>query len=558
MTPALLAAVRIIWWDALRSRVPVIVATVLAACTWATAAGIEPFTMVVTPPAVGLAGIATSVAAVLTSWAVTRWWERASTGLAVVAAAWLASSLQGLGGLPETLMAVALASPVLAQAGFALLLGPARRWILAVGLLAVLGFVLHVVGYQPLLDPGCWSPCADLSAPIAELLGARLALGVSLVPALSAAGLVVGLAVRSPRSTLVRAACVIGTVAYAIADVVPWWRWGRFTSTPVPNQLRTFAVMLVTAVIVVVVLREWRARRALVILARQLDTGSGIQLRGVQDVHFAVPGSRRWVDAGGREVNSDREEPGIVLTGSDGEPAVRLVATSWNSHDLVGVLSPALRLALDNLRLAVVARVRLAHLRASQARIVATADTERQRIERDLHDGAQQQLVGAAIHLASARRRLPDTDAEALEHVQALVHDALTGLRDISHGALLKVLGSEGLAAAVEDFIGSTNVDVELEIADLPRLAAPMERAAYDVVAAGLAAAEQAATSEPVSIRLARSGDFFTVTVHIAAHTPVTDQIADAADRVGATGGAFTVDNDGYSSRLEGTWPCAS
>ncbi|MDT3442687.1 histidine kinase [Pseudofrankia sp. BMG5.37] len=540
-------------------RAPGVVATLLAGCTWATAAGVEPFATVDSPAAVGPAGVAVSLTAVLTCWAPPRRPEPASVGLAIVAAVWLAGSLQGLQGLTDPVMAVALASPVLAQVGFAVVLDPARRWSVAVALFTVLAFVVHLAGYQPLLDPGCLSPCADLSAPLADRLGARFALGAALVPDLCAATLVVGLACRGHGRALVRAGVAASAVAFAVADVMPWWRWGELTSTPLPDQVRTAAVALVTAVVLVAVLRRWQARRDLAVLARQLDNGSGIRLRGVRDVHFAVPGSSRWVDVDGLEVNAEAGAfpAAVVLTGRDGEPAVRLVAASRAHPDLTA-LPPTLRLALDNARLDVMGRVRLADLRASQARIVATADAERRRIERDLHDGAQQRLVGAAIHLSAARNRLPDAGVQAVRRIQALIHDALAGLRDISHGALLGVLGAEGLEAAIEDLVDFTDLEVDLTIGDLPSLAAPVERAAYGVVAAGLAIAERGAAAGPASVRVGVIGDSFTVVVRITMNVSAADRITDASDRVGATGGIFIVDNDAHTTWLTGVWLCAS
>jgi len=541
------------------SRAPVAVATLLAGCTWATAARIEPFATVDSPAVVGPAGVAVSLIAVLTCWAAPQRPEPASVGLAVVAAAWLAGSLQGLQGLTGPAMAAALASPVLGQVGFAVVLDPPRRWTVAVALFAVLAFVLHLAGYQPLLDPGCLSPCADLSAPLADRLGARFALGTALVPDLCAATLVVGLACRGHGQAPIRGGVAASAVAFAVADVMPWWRWGEFTSTPIPDQVRTAAVALVTAVVLVAVMRRWQARRDLAVLARQLDTGSGIRLRGVREVHFAVPGSPRWVDMDGREVNADAGAfpTAVVLTGRDGEPAVRLVAASWPRLDLTA-LPLTLRLALDNARLDVVGRVRLADLRASQARIVATADAERRRIERDLHDGAQQRLVGAAIHLSTTHAQLPDASAQTVKRIQALVHDALASLRDISHGALLGVLGSEGLEAAIEDLVGSTDLEVDLTIGDLPSITAPVQRAAYGVVAAGLEIAERGAADSPASVRVGVIGSSFTVVVRIATNVSAVSRIIDASDRVGATGGTFVVDNDAHTTWLTGVWPCAS
>ena len=110
-------------------------------------------------------------------------------------------------------------------------------------------------------------------------------------------------------------------------------------------------------------------------------------------------------------------------------------------------IGPAARLAIDNERLRAEARARLRELKTSRTRIVEAGDAERRRLERDLHDGAQQRLVGLCVVLAMAReqRSLP-----ALEAADADLHRAIDDLRELAHGIHPAELSDEGLAAALE------------------------------------------------------------------------------------------------------------
>ena len=114
------------------------------------------------------------------------------------------------------------------------------------------------------------------------------------------------------------------------------------------------------------------------------------------------------------------------------------------------------RLALDNERLHAELLAQLADLRASRARIVITGDAERRRLERDLHDGAQQRLVTLMLALRLARTRLenqPQPDRRLITRVEQADEElraALAGLRKLATGIFPAVLADEGLAPAVE------------------------------------------------------------------------------------------------------------
>jgi signal transduction histidine kinase len=132
------------------------------------------------------------------------------------------------------------------------------------------------------------------------------------------------------------------------------------------------------------------------------------------------------------------------------------------------------------------ARALAEQLRASRARVVATADETRQRIERDLHDGAQQRLVHTMVSLQLARGELRD-DAPAAGFVDEALEQArmaTESLRELVHGILPATL-SRGLPAAVDGLVSRLPVRVSVELPQ-QRLPEPVERTAYFVVAEAL------------------------------------------------------------------------
>ena len=135
-------------------------------------------------------------------------------------------------------------------------------------------------------------------------------------------------------------------------------------------------------------------------------------------------------------------------------------------------------------------RAQLVEVRASRARIVEAGDAERRRLERDLHDGAQQRLLGVRLALRTARMRLADgsTDSvdELLAEADAEVMDALAELRDLAHGIQPAVLTEEGIGPALAALARRTPVPVQLEVS-AGRLPPAVEATAYFVAAESLA-----------------------------------------------------------------------
>ena len=129
-------------------------------------------------------------------------------------------------------------------------------------------------------------------------------------------------------------------------------------------------------------------------------------------------------------------------------------------------------------------------LQDARSRIIAAADAERRRIERDLHDGAQQRLVALALNLRMAEQRADDGDPAAAELVRQAGEEAnlaLKELRDLARGIHPAILTNRGLPAALEDLASRATVPVEVMATPDERLPDAVEAAAYFVVSECLA-----------------------------------------------------------------------
>jgi signal transduction histidine kinase len=137
-----------------------------------------------------------------------------------------------------------------------------------------------------------------------------------------------------------------------------------------------------------------------------------------------------------------------------------------------------------------VVTAQMSDLRDARSRIIEAADAERRRIERDLHDGAQQRLVALSLNLSMAEKRAERGDAEAAELVRKAGEEAglaLKELRDLARGIHPAILSNRGLAVALDDLAGRASVPVEVVAAPRERLPDQVESAAYFVVSECLA-----------------------------------------------------------------------
>jgi signal transduction histidine kinase len=270
-------------------------------------------------------------------------------------------------------------------------------------------------------------------------------------------------------------------------------------------------------------------------------------------LELAYPvGEGRYADASGRALDVAPTD-GRVATPlvRDGRPVAVIVhrAGLLDNPQLIDEVTSAARLALENERLQAEARAQLKDLRASRSRIIEAGDAERRRLERDLHDGAQQRLVGLSLALrllqaqvgADQKPRL----AAGLDEAEAELRRAVEELRRIAHGIHPAVLSDEGLAAAVE----ALAEEAPVRVATLPQERFPpaVETAAYLVVA-------ESATAGVVHVSAETRDGVLLVDVEAEAEP---EGLLELEDRVGALDGHIGVErNTKGGVRIRAEIPC--
>ena len=213
------------------------------------------------------------------------------------------------------------------------------------------------------------------------------------------------------------------------------------------------------------------------------------------DVAFWMPERKVYVNAAGAPYDFPVHDPGRAITairGTEGKPLAALVHDVGleNEPALVRDAAAAAGLALENARLHAELRAQLVLVQESRARIVAAGDEEPRRLERDLHDCAQQQLVALALQLRATQRRLggdmPDEVHEVLSSTVGELQRAVEQLRELAHGVHPSVLTQSGLAAALQALAAQTPTVVTVAQAPTERLPPPIEAAAYFVACEAL------------------------------------------------------------------------
>jgi signal transduction histidine kinase len=205
-------------------------------------------------------------------------------------------------------------------------------------------------------------------------------------------------------------------------------------------------------------------------------------------------------------------------------------------------------------------------LRASRTRLVAAADAERRRIERDIHDGAQQHLVALAVSLGLARDLVNDDPVAAaalLEQVSGDLRTTITEVRDLAHGIYPPLLKESGIAAALTAVGARCPVPVSVESNAVPRLDQQVETAVYFCVLEAVQNAVKHAPGSPVRVRLHCADSL--LTFEVSDEGPGFDPAEHSggqgrqnmADRVGAVGGEIDwVCEPGSGTVVRGSIPC--
>jgi signal transduction histidine kinase len=272
------------------------------------------------------------------------------------------------------------------------------------------------------------------------------------------------------------------------------------------------------------------------------------------EVAYRRPSGKEYVNAAGLTVDATPGPGQSVTPLLRGETPVAALVHDARLSDQPGLVEEvvsAARLALQNERLQAEVRAQLEDLRASRTRIVEAADAERRRLERDLHDGAQQRIVGLSLGLQLLRNQLgrdPDPELEArIDAAQEKLRQSLAGLRELAHGIYPAVLEDEGLAAALEVLAEQAEVPIRLEGLTENRFQAAVENAAYFTVVEGIKGAAEA------SISIEQKEDCLVVRVRSSPNGAEPDRL-EILDRVGALDGAVTV----VEGEIRAEIPCGS
>jgi signal transduction histidine kinase len=202
-------------------------------------------------------------------------------------------------------------------------------------------------------------------------------------------------------------------------------------------------------------------------------------------------------------------------------------------------------------------------LQDARSRIIAAADDERRRIERDLHDGAQQRLVALALNLRMAEQRAADGDPTAVDLIHAAGEEAnlaLKELRDLARGIHPAILTNRGLPAALQDLATRATVPVEVVASPDERLPGAVEAAAYFVVSECLANISKHAGAEEATVAVTAQEGVVTVEVSDdgvgGAELNGGTGMQGLADRVGALSGSLAVDSPrGVGTRVTAVIP---
>ena len=277
-----------------------------------------------------------------------------------------------------------------------------------------------------------------------------------------------------------------------------------------------------------------------------------------------LPDRQQFVNEHGVPVTIDPDSPdrAVTLIGPEHQPLAAIVHDPrlLDQRPLLEAAGSAARLALENARLNAELRAQLSELRESRGRIVAAGDAERQRLERDLHDGAQQRRP--ALGLALQLLRDNQADPQLLTEAQTELQQALHELRQLARGIHPAILTDNGLAAAVGSLVDRAQLPISAHITD-QRYPATVESTAYFVVSEALANIAKHAHAHTASVTVAADNGRLIVAISDDGRGGATSAggggLEGLADRVGALNGLLTITSAaGAGTTIRAEIPCGS
>jgi signal transduction histidine kinase len=288
--------------------------------------------------------------------------------------------------------------------------------------------------------------------------------------------------------------------------------------------------------------------------ALQREFGRAFGDPTIEIVFPTAPGAETWMDLDGRPAGkiADGTRRVHLVYDRDGSPLAGLLCSSTLAEHpaLLDAGASIASVALDNLRLGADAAKAARELRQSRARIAAAADDERRRIERDLHDGAQQRLVALRIELGLVEDLVRDDPEGCIARVRELelnIDAALEELRSLAHGVRPPLLEDRGLAEALASAMAAAPVRVELRTIDVRRYPPEVESAVYFCVLEAVQnVAKHARGATHADVALDGSGHELRFTVRddgpgTASARPAGMGVTNMEDRMGAVGGRLAI-----------------
>jgi signal transduction histidine kinase len=504
--------------------------------------------------------------------------------------AWFGADWEGAENAPALLRSLgALVAPLTLVFVFHLALAvpdgrvrsPAGRVaVIAAYLLVALLTVGRAVFRDPLLDLYCWRNCTDNSFLVHADAGTASALSDALL--WSALAIALGLVAFAWRRLLgatgpgrrallpiLGPALLVGAseATYAIT----------LLRTPLEDPDRTgfAAIFLARSVSYALLafglawslLRVARTRARLARLATDLgEAPRPGMLRdtlaaalGDPGIEVLYPRSARGelIDADGRAAESPRPDRAVARIARGDRPVALVLhdPALVSEPELARALGSAARLSVANEALRAEAMAQLHALQTSRARIVETADAARRRLERDLHDGAQQRLLALAYDVRLARTGAADDDerelVSMLDAAAQATDAALEELRELAQGIYPAILTEAGLGAALQTL--ADEAPLPLDLGDLPdeRAAPGAERTAYVVVDEAIDDAARRGAAW-LRVRVRRDAGRFVVTIEDDG-APRSARLVHLLDRVGALGGSLDVGDTSLRAEI----PCA-
>ena len=344
-----------------------------------------------------------------------------------------------------------------------------------------------------------------------------------------------------------------------------------------PIQRITLAVIGITPLVFLIGLLDVRlARSAVAELMIELRANlpaadlRAALARALRDpsltLAFWLPDFARYVDLDGRPaVVPAYDGRATTLIERDGLHVAALLHDPAldDERDLLEGVTAAAGIAMENARLHAELRARLAEIQGSRARVIAAGQRERQRLERNLHDGAQQRLIALSLELSRLETRLED-DPDArlrLDRARQEIALSLEELRDVARGIHPAVLSGHGLEVALESVAAGASLPVRLQVRLESRLDEPLEVAAYYVVCESLVNVGKHAHATSATVEVARrNGDVFVEVIDDGiggADTERGSGLRGLADRVEALGGRLRVWTPaGGGTRVRAEIPC--